>query len=181
MKHETAVLGGGCFWCTEALFRRLKGVHSVMPGYAGGTLKNPSYHEVTTGTTGHAEVIKIDFDPSIIRYSDLLDIFFHTHNPTSLNRQGNDVGTQYRSIILYSTPEQKIQAEEKIQELGAEFSEPIVTTVEPLTDFYDAEGYHKDYYEKNEYQPYCQVIIAPKVQKLMEKYKDKVEEPAKTS
>lgn len=176
--EEIAVFGGGCFWCTEAIFKRLKGVTSVMPGYAGGNLKNPSYHEVCEGTTGHAEVIEIRFNPEEITYVDLLNVFMHTHDPTSLNRQGNDVGTQYRSVIFFSSPEQKKQAEAYIQELTAsgEYSLPIVTEVQKLDVFYPAESYHKDYFDKNAYQPYCQVIIAPKVKKLLTTYQDKIKQ-----
>lgn len=175
---QTAVLGGGCFWCTEALFKRLKGVISVKPGYAGGTLKDPSYHEVCEGTTGHAEVIEVQFDPSVISYPELLDVFMHTHDPTSLNRQGNDVGTQYRSVIFFTSEEQKKTAETYLKELGAsgEFSQPIVTEVQKLDVFYPAESYHADYFEKNSYQPYCQVIIAPKIKKFLSSYKDKLQD-----
>ncbi len=173
---ETAVFGGGCFWCTEAIFQQLKGVSSVLPGYAGGQLDSPSYHDVTGGNTGHAEVIKIEFDPKIIPYKDLLDVFMHTHNPTSLNRQGNDVGTQYRSIVLYTTDEQRQVAEKSLLDLqsSGEYQEPIVTEVEPLTKFYEAENYHQNYYERNKDDAYCNVIISPKLQKLREKYSDKL-------
>ena len=169
---QIAIFGGGCFWCTEAIFARLNGVISVKPGYAGGSLPDPSYHEVCEGTTGHAEVIQIEFDPAIISYNALLDVFFHTHDPTTLNKQGADVGTQYRSVIFYTTDEQKQHAEEMITQLNAEneFGSPIVTHVEPLDTFYEAENYHHDYFAKNEYAPYCQVVISPKVQKLYEKY-----------
>ncbi len=173
---ETAVFGGGCFWCTEAIFRELNGVISVESGYAGGTTKNPSYYDVSDGNTGHAEVIKVEFDPSIIPYTDLVDIFFHTHNPTTLNQQGNDSGTQYRSIVLYTTEEQKKIAEDmkqKLQESG-EFQEIIVTEIKPLDMFYSAESYHKEYYEKNKDAPYCQIIISPKLQHLRQKYANKL-------
>jgi peptide-methionine (S)-S-oxide reductase len=169
---KTAVLGGGCFWCTEAVFSRLKGVLKVTPGYAGGNTDKPTYQQVCGGTTGHAEVNKIDFDPSIISYTGLLEVFFHVHDPTTLNRQGNDVGEQYRSIILYSDDEQKVQAESFINELksGGEFKSTIVTEVKPLTVFYEAEDYHQGYYENNSGQPYCQAIIAPKLGKFRKSY-----------
>ena len=172
--HEIAVFGGGCFWCTEAVFDELRGVISVMPGYAGGSLKNPTYDDVCDGRTGHAEAIRIEFDPSAISYRDLLTVFFATHDPTTLNRQGNDVGTQYRSIVLYAGTEQKKQAEGLIQELNdsSAFGEPVVTEVKPLGDFYDAEDYHRKYFANNSYQPYCQFIISPKLQKLQKRFAD---------
>ncbi len=173
---ETVVFGGGCFWCTEAIFKSLKGVEKVTPGYAGGVMNNPGYYEVSSGETGHAEVIKIEFDPEVIPFKDLLDIFFHTHNPTSLNRQGNDVGTQYRSIILYTTEKQKKITEENIKKLkeSKEYENPIVTESTPLGQFYEAEEYHRDYFYKNKDEPYCQLIISPKLQKLKEKYSEKL-------
>lgn len=173
---ETAVFGGGCFWCTEAIFQKLKGVESVMPGYAGGTVENPSYERVGMGTTGHAEVIKITFDPKIISYEDLLDIFWHVHDPTTLNKQGADVGTQYRSIILYTSEEQRKKAERSLSKMSesGEFSKPIITEIKQLDKFYDAESYHRNYFEKNSLQPYCQVIIAPKLSHFLEKYAAKV-------
>jgi peptide-methionine (S)-S-oxide reductase len=169
---ETAVLGGGCFWCTEALFRRLRGVISVVPGYAGGTTKNPSYDDVCMGGTGHAEVIKVEFNPDIIPYRDLLDIFIHTHDPTTVNRQGADTGTEYRSIILTSSEDQNKIAKELIHELkeSKEFTHPIVTEIKPLEAFYEAEESQKEYYEKNSYMPYCQIVISPKIAHLKEKY-----------
>jgi peptide-methionine (S)-S-oxide reductase len=169
---EAAVFGGGCFWCTEAVFDELRGVVSAMPGYAGGSTKNPTYEEVCGGATGHAEVIRIEFEPSQISFKDLLTVFFATHDPTTLNRQGNDVGTQYRSTILYANDEQKRQAEEFIKELNETkaFGKPVVTTVEPLGDFYDAEDYHQKYFAKNPYQPYCQFTIPPKLQKLHKQF-----------
>jgi peptide-methionine (S)-S-oxide reductase len=172
MQNEVAVFGGGCFWCTEAVFKNLKGVSSVLPGYAGGTVPNPTYEQVSMGRTGHAEVIKVEFNPEEVPYETLLDIFFAFHDPTTLNRQGNDVGTQYRSVIFYSTPEQKQKAEEYIKKLTADavFKDPIVTTVEPLTEVYIAEDYHKNYYELNKDQPYCKFIIDPKIKKLREKF-----------
>jgi len=173
-KRESAVFGGGCFWCTEAVFAELKGVVSVMPGYAGGRTKNPSYEEVCDGMTGHAEVIRIEFDPAEMGFRDLLTVFFATHDPTTLNRQGNDVGTQYRSVILYANEEQRREAEAFIKELNDSktFGRPVVTTVEPLKDFYDAEEYHRNYYAKNPYQPYCQYMIPPKLGKLHKQFKD---------
>jgi peptide-methionine (S)-S-oxide reductase len=171
-KTEIAVFGGGCFWCTEAVFDELRGVILVMPGYAGGSEKSPTYEQVCGGRTGHAEVIKVDFDPSQISYRDLLTVFFATHDPTTLNRQGNDVGTQYRSIVLYANEEQKREAEAFIKELNdsSASGKPVVTTVEPLGEFYEAEGYHQKYYANNPSQPYCQVMIPPKLQKLHKQF-----------
>lgn len=167
INHEIAVFGGGCFWCTEAVFTMLKGVASVTSGYAGGSVANPSYEDVSSGRTGHAEVIKIEYDPSQISYQDLLAVFFATHDPTTLNRQGNDVGTQYRSIILYTSEDQKQLAMHYIQDLekSSPGGAPLVTEVNPLGEFYEAEEYHKNYYAQNKSQPYCQVIISPKVKK----------------
>ena len=178
-KTEVAVLGAGCFWCTEAVFQLIRGVEKVEPGYAGGDLENPSYEEVSTGTTGHAEVAQITFDPSLISFREVLEIFFGTHDPTQLNRQGADVGTQYRSVIFYGTPEQKTTAEQLIAELTNEkvYSKPIVTKVEPLKMFYPAETYHKDYYKKHPQAPYCQVVIAPKIAKLQKTYFSKLKLP----
>jgi len=174
MKPETqvAVFGGGCFWCTEAVFDELEGVVSVTPGYAGGSVKNPSYEQVCSGNTGHAEVIHIEFKPSQISFDDLLTVFFATHDPTTLNRQGNDVGTQYRSVILYADEEQKQQAESRIIQLNQEISRgrPVVTTVEPLTEFYPAEDYHQKFYARNSFQPYCQITIPPKLVKLHKQF-----------
>ena len=172
VKTETAVFGGGCFWCTEAVFDELRGVRSVVSGYAGGTVKNPTYEQVCGGGTGHAEVIRIEFDPTQIAYRDLLTVFFATHDPTTLNRQGNDVGTQYRSTILYANEEQKREAEAFIKELNESkaFVKSVVTTVEPLGEFYAAEDYHQKYYANNPYQPYCQYTIPPKLQKLHKQF-----------
>ncbi len=165
---ETAYFGGGCFWCTEAVFQHLKGVISVTPGYSGGSTKNPSYHEVCSGRTGHAEVIKIEFKPEIIRFNELLDVFFKTHDPTTLNRQGNDRGTQYRSIILYTSEEQKQSSEDFIQHLNQSgiYEQPVVTEVKPFDVFYEAEQKHHDFFIKHKDQPYCQLIINPKIRKL---------------
>lgn len=169
---ETAVFGGGCFWCTEAVFKMLKGVSSVMPGYAGGETPNPTYESVSGGATGHAEVIKIEFDPSVIPYHDLLTVFFATHDPTTLNRQGNDVGTQYRSLVLYANDAQKIAAEQFIREIDAAHAEggKVVTEVKPLERFYPAEREHLDYYAQNKGAPYCQLIINPKLAKVQKEF-----------
>ncbi|HUZ92490.1 MAG TPA: peptide-methionine (S)-S-oxide reductase MsrA [Candidatus Paceibacterota bacterium] len=171
-KTQVVVFAGGCFWCTEAIFRELKGVVSVMPGYAGGTTKNPTYEQVCTGKTGHAEATHIEYDPSKILFGDLLTVFFATHDPTTMNRQGNDVGTQYRSAVFYVTPEQKTETEKFITELAASdpSGKPVVTEVAPLDAFYPAEDYHRNYYKKNSFQPYCQLIIEPKVEKLQNKF-----------
>ena len=175
-KLETATLGGGCFWCTEAVYKELKGVTDVKPGYSGGHVKNPSYREVCTGNTGHAEVVQIIFDPSIISFSDILEVFFKTHDPTTLNRQGNDVGTQYRSVVFYHNENQKEVAEKVIQLFEKEkiYKKPIVTQVEPFIAFYEAEDYHHDYYERNKNQPYCQIVITPKLKKFEKIFKDKL-------
>ena len=169
---EIAVFANGCFWCTEAIFSSLKGVISVTSGYTGGTVKNPTYEPVCEGTTGHAECIKIEFDPSVISYDDLLVVFFNTHNPTTLNRQGNDVGTQYRSAIFYADDMQKQKAEQLIVELNTTkaYETPIVTEVVPLGEFYSAEQYHAQYYAKHAEQPYCQIVIAPKVEKFRKQF-----------
>ena len=168
-KNQIVVFGGGCFWCTEAVFEELKGIISVMPGYAGGLGQDPTYEEVSSGKTGHAEVTRIEFDSTQISFHDLLTVFFGTHDPTTLNRQGNDVGTQYRSIILFTDSEQKSEAEKYISELRQGGLE-IVTEVKPLDKFYEAEDYHKQYYLKNQSQSYCQIVIDPKLQKLQEKF-----------
>jgi peptide-methionine (S)-S-oxide reductase len=171
-KSAVAVFGGGCFWCTEAVFDELRGVKSVVSGYAGGSTKNPTYEKVCGGGTGHAEVIKIEFDPTEIAFKDLLTVFFATHDPTTLNRQGNDVGTQYRSAIFYANEEQKREAEAFIKELNDSkvFGNPVVTTLEPLGEFYEAEDYHQKYYANNPYQPYCQYMIPPKLNKLHKQF-----------
>jgi peptide-methionine (S)-S-oxide reductase len=166
--HEAATLGGGCFWCTEAVFTELNGVEKVECGYSGGTVSNPSYQQVCTGRTGHAEVVQVTFDPAVISYRNILQVFFAMHDPTTLNRQGADVGTQYRSVIFYHTPEQKVTAEQVIKEIQAAgiWSAPIVTEVHPFRVFYKAEEYHQEFFKHNPMQPYCQVVIAPKVAKL---------------
>lgn len=166
--NEIAIFGGGCFWCTEAVFQSLKGVVSVMPGYAGGTVDHPTYEQVSSGETGHAEVTRVEFDPSQISFEDLLNVFFATHNPTTLNRQGNDMGTQYRSAIFYTNDEQKKQAEAFIKKLSDDrtFDKPIVTELTALDTFYPAEKNHQKFYEQNSDAPYCQIIINPKLEKL---------------
>ncbi len=176
---EVATLAAGCFWCTEAAFSIIKGVERIEPGYTGGDVLNPSYEQVSTGTTGHAEAAQITFDPKVISYKEILEIYFSIHDPTSLNRQGADVGTQYRSAIFYHTPEQKATAEALIDELTKEaiWDKPIVTSLEPLKVFYKAETYHKDYYKKHPKEPYCQVVIAPKIAKLQQKFFDKIKVP----
>ncbi|MDE1975272.1 MAG: peptide-methionine (S)-S-oxide reductase MsrA [Patescibacteria group bacterium] len=171
---QIAVFGGGCFWCTEAIFERLKGVKSVVPGYTGGTLENPTYEQVSAGNTGHIESIKIVFDPSVVSYEDLLAVFFNTHDPTTRNRQGNDVGTQYRSAVFYSNDEQRTKVEALIKELNDShaYDKPVVTEVLPLDKFYEAEDYHKRYYDNNSAEPYCQLVIAPKLEKLQKRFAD---------
>lgn len=168
-KTELADLGGGCFWCMEAVFERLPGVVSVKSGFAGGTTENPSYHDVCTETTGHAEVTEIEFDPAKISYAKLLDVFWQAHDPTTLNRQGADEGTSYRSIILYRDEKQKLLAEKSKLEAQKDFHHPIVTEIVPLKKFYIAEDYHQEYYDNNSSQSYCQVVIAPKLEKLEKK------------
>lgn len=170
--HEIATLAGGCFWCLEAVFDDLQGVISVESGYIGGSVDNPSYEAVCSGRTGHAEAIQITFDAEEITFSDLLEVFFAIHDPTTLNRQGHDVGTQYRSAIFYHSPEQKSVAEQMIRQIDAEglWSNPVVTTLEPATRFWVAEPYHQEYFERNPRQPYCQAVVAPKVRKFREKF-----------
>jgi peptide-methionine (S)-S-oxide reductase len=176
--HQKITLGGGCFWCTEAIFKELRGVIKVVPGYSGGTVKNPSYKEVCTGTTGHAEVIQITYDPEQIAISEILEVFFMTHDPTTLNRQGPDTGTQYRSVIFYHSEEQKKEAESIIEQYEAEkvFNMPIVTEIEPFKAFYEAENYHHDYFSQNKEQPYCQFVVSPKIQKFKNKFRDKLKQ-----
>ena len=178
-KVETVTLGGGCFWCVEAIYQDVKGVHKVVSGYAGGSVRNPSYQQVCSGVTGHAEVTQITFDPEVITFEDLLYIFWRTHDPTTLNQQGADVGTQYRSIILYHNDEQKAIAERSKQQTDAFglWSNPIVTEIAPFTDFYPAEDYHQNYYRSNPMQPYCQVVIDPKVQKFRKTFQDRLKGP----
>lgn len=173
---EVATLAGGCFWCLEAVFEQLQGVARVESGYAGGRRPNPTYEQVCSGATGHAEVVQVTFDPAVTSFEELLEIFFTIHDPTTLNRQGADVGTQYRSAIFYHSPEQKETAERVIEALAAEgiWEAPIVTEVTPLTAFYPAEGYHQEYYRRNTAQPYCQAVVAPKVAKFRSKYRAKL-------
>ena len=170
---ETATFGEGCFWCSEAIFGNLKGVISVESGYSGGTTKNPTYEEVCSGETGHAEVVQIKFDPTIISYKELLEVFWKTHDPTTLNRQGADVGTQYRSVIFYHSPEQKELVEKFKEELNREnvFNKPIITRIEPFTHFYKAENYHQDYFANHPNQGYCQFVIVPKLEKFRKIFK----------
>ncbi len=169
---EQATLGGGCFWCLEAIYKRVKGVETVVSGYAGGHVENPTYEQVCTDTTGHAEVVQITFDPKVISYEDILNIFWQIHDPTQLNRQGNDVGTQYRSVIFYHNEQQKQIALKSKQALEAEkvFAKPIVTQIEPLTTFYPAEAYHQNYFDNNRNQTYCQLVIAPKLNKFKKRF-----------
>jgi len=167
-QHEIATLAGGCFWCLEAVFDEIRGVESVESGYANGHVMNPSYRDVCNGNTGHAEVIRINFDPSVISFRDLLNVFFAIHDPTTLNRQGADVGVQYRSGIFYHSPEQKAAAEQTISELNAQriWSSPIVTEVTAVNNYFPAEDYHQEYFARNQNQPYCQAVVAPKVAKF---------------
>jgi peptide-methionine (S)-S-oxide reductase len=171
---EVATLGAGCFWCIEAVLQDLKGVTRVVSGYSGGHVENPSYKAVCAGTTGHAEVIQVFFDPQVIAYRDVLEVFFNVHDPTTLNRQGNDVGPQYRSAIFYHSPEQQQVAQEMKQTAQAWWPEPIVTEIAPFTKFYPAEDYHQNYYKDNPNQPYCSFVIAPKYRKFREKYKERL-------
>ncbi len=175
-KTETATFGEGCFWCTEAVYTRLKGVISVTSGYAGGKVANPTYEAVCTGTTGHAEVTQIVFEPDVISFEELLDVFWHSHDPTTLNRQGNDIGTQYRSAIFYHNEAQKAAAEKAKMELNdsGEFNHPIVTEIVPFTNFYPAEDYHQDYFRLHGSAPYCQMVVKPKVDKFEKHFKDKL-------
>jgi peptide-methionine (S)-S-oxide reductase len=173
---ETATLGGGCFWCTEAIFKALKGVKTVESGYSGGKLKNPTYREICSGLTGHAEVIQLTFDPTVISFRELLEVFWETHDPTTLNRQGADVGTQYRSVVFYHTPQQKEEAEKYKAELNKEdvFGKPVVTEITAFHEFYRAENYHQDYFTNNSTQGYCQMVIVPKLLKFKKIFKDKL-------
>lgn len=178
MNKEIATLAGGCFWCTEAIFKRLRGVISVVPGYAGGLVDNPTYEQVCEGNTGHAESIQIEFYPQEIPFEKILDIFWHTHNPTTRNQQGNDIGPQYRSIIFYHDEKQKLIAEQSKIEFEKEkiYDDPIVTEIIPFTNFYVAEDYHKNYFDRNKGLPYCNVIISPKIHRLLTKYKSQIKE-----
>jgi peptide-methionine (S)-S-oxide reductase len=173
---RTATLGGGCFWCLEAVFEQVRGVHRVQSGYCGGKLANPSYRQVCGGATGHAEVVQVTFDPAVISFREILEVFFAIHDPTTLNRQGNDVGTQYRSAIFYQTPEQKQVAEGLIAELNAAhiWDRPLVTQVVPFEAFYPADDYHQGYFRTNPEQPYCMAVVAPKVAKFRKQHLDKL-------
>ncbi len=178
MTTEIATLANGCFWCSEAIFNRLKGVESVVPGYSGGRVEDPTYEDVCTGRTGHAEAAQIEFDPTVIPYEKLLDVFWHTHDPTTLNRQGNDIGTQYRSAIFYHNDKQREIAEKskrRIEESGV-YKDPIVTEIVPFKKFYIAEDYHKKYYEQHQDALYCRYVIDPKIQKLLKQYGKDVKE-----
>lgn len=181
MALQTATVANGCFWCTETIFKRLKGVTSVEPGYTGGQTENPTYDQVSSGTTGHAEAIQIAFDPTVLPYEKLLDIFFHTHNPTTLNQQGYDKGTQYRSAIFYHDDKQKEIAEKVKKDLEEShfYKEPIVTEITPFTKFYKAESYHKDFYESGKRPDYCMFVIDPKLKKLLEQYSNDVKDEYK--
>ncbi len=179
-KQEVATLGGGCFWCLEAVFKELRGVEKVVSGYTGGKGKNPTYHQVCSGATGHAEVVQITFNPQGVSFKEILQVFFTIHDPTTLNRQGYDEGTQYRSAIFYHTPEQREVAEQTIAELATEkvWDNPIVTEITPLPEFYAAEDYHQDYYENNPNQPYCRAVVEPKVAKFRKYFLDKMKRQA---
>ncbi len=176
MSQEIVTLGGGCFWCLEAVYDELKGVTDVVSGYMGGQVNNPTYQQVCTGTTGHAEVIQVTFDADVVSFADILNVFFTIHDPTTLNRQGGDVGTQYRSGIFYHTPEQKTQAEQTITEINASgiWANPLVTEVTEASTFYAAEDYHQNYFQNNPNQGYCQVVVAPKVAKFRKQYLDRL-------
>ena len=175
---EITTLGGGCFWCVEAVYLELQGVQSAVSGYAGGAVENPTYYQVCNGTTGHAEVVQITFDPKIITFEDILYVFWRTHDPTTLNRQGYDVGTQYRSIILYHSEQQRASAEKSKRDTDASglWSNPIVTEISPFTTFYKAEDYHQNFYRDNPYQPYCRAIIDPKITKLRKEFREKLKQ-----
>ena len=179
-RSEVATLAGGCFWCLEAVFDEVQGVEHVESGYAGGTVANPTYRQVCGGATGHAEVVQITFDPAIVSFRDLLNIFFTIHDPTTLNRQGSDIGTQYRSAIFYHSPEQKLTAEQVIKEINEAkiWPAPIVTEVTPFQGFYMAEDYHQEYFANNGGQPYCQFVVAPKVAKFRARYTEKLKKPS---
>lgn len=176
-----ATFAGGCFWCTEAIFQSLKGVSSVLPGYSGGSEENPTYEQVVSGTTGHAEAIQIEFDPKQIPFEKLLEIFFYTHDPTTPNQQGNDIGPQYRSVVFYHSVEQKETVEKFVKKLVTEkvYPRPIVTTIEPFKNFYFAEDYHKNYFERNKDGAYCNYVIGPKIHKLLEKFGKEVKDEYK--
>lgn len=174
MATEIATLGGGCFWCTEAVYQELKGVELVESGYTGGKTANPNYEDICSGTTGHAEVVRLTFDPQVVSYREILEIFFTIHDPTTLNRQGNDVGTQYRSVIYYHTPEQQATAKQVIAEMANVWDAPIVTELQPAETYYKAEDYHQNFFRQNPMQGYCAFIVAPKVAKFRQMFKDKL-------
>ena len=175
-EKEVVTLGGGCFWCTEAVFNELRAVEKVESGYSGGNVEKPSYEDVCTGTTGHAEVVQVTFDPKVISYKELLQVFFTLHDPTTLNRQGADVGTQYRSVIFYQNEKQRMVAEDVIKEVNGSkiWKRPVVTELSPLKDFYKAEDYHQEFFQKNQQSSYCQVVIEPKIAKLRQYYREKL-------
>ena len=174
MASEIATLGGGCFWCLEAVYQQLKGVQAVESGYTGGQVKNPTYEQVCEGNTGHAEVVRVSYDPTIISYREILEIFFTIHDPTTLNRQGNDAGTQYRSVIYFHSPEQQAVARQVIAEMANVWDAPIVTELSPAETYYKAEGYHQDYFRQNPLQGYCAFVVAPKVAKFRKTFSDKI-------
>ena len=174
MATDIATLGGGCFWCLEAVYQQVKGVHAVESGYSGGQVKNPTYEQVCEGTTGHAEVVRVSFDPDIIAYREILEIFFTIHDPTTLNRQGNDAGTQYRSVIYFQSPQQQAVARQVIAEMANVWDAPIVTELSPAETYYKAEGYHQNYFQQNPLQGYCAFVVAPKVAKFRKIFSDKI-------
>lgn len=180
MNLEQATFGAGCFWCTEAVFQNLKGVTKVVSGYMGGHKPKPTYAEICNGDTGHAEVIQVEFDKDQVSFEELLLVFFKTHDPTTYNRQGNDIGTQYRSVIFYHSPEQKAQAQEMIDQLEKKliFERPIITEISPVSQFYEAEDYHQDYFNQNPDKPYCAFVIQPKLNKFAQEFKDKMKTQA---
>lgn len=177
-QREIAVFGGGCFWCTEAVFKMMRGIEKVIPGYAGGSIPHPTYEQVSEGETGHAEVVYLEYDPALVSYNSLLTVFFGSHDPTTLNRQGNDVGAQYRSVIFYTTPEQQQEAVRFIEEMNVSNSAgaPVVTEVVPFDTFYEAEDYHKNYYANHPNAGYCQIVISPKLEKVQRKYAELLKE-----
>lgn len=178
-KEEVATLGGGCFWCVEAIYQEVEGVRSVESGYSGGTVPNPTYEQVCRKDTGHVEVVQVHFDPSVIPFRDILEIFFLTHDPTTMDRQGADVGPQYRSVVFYHDEEQRRVAEEARKAAAEHWKDPIVTKIEPFTNYYPAEAYHQDYYSNNPAQPYCSFVIGPKIKKFREKFRDRLKASAR--
>ncbi|MDO8304878.1 peptide-methionine (S)-S-oxide reductase MsrA [Herminiimonas sp.] len=174
MTTEIATLGGGCFWCTEAVFQQMAGITAVESGYTGGQVANPSYEQICEGTTGHAEVVRLSFDPAVVSFREILEVFFTIHDPTTLNRQGNDVGTQYRSVIYYHTPQQQETAKQVISEMANVWDAPIVTELSPAVTYYKAESYHQNYFRQNPLQGYCAFIVAPKVSKFRQTFRDRI-------